>query len=170
VLVPHLVLLTAALVTTAVAPQRPEAAGTDSAGRAAPGAEQVTQANKLMGSIMSPFCPGLTLADCPSAYADTLRASVRARVLAGESPDSIVESLVAAFGEGVRGAPRARGFGLALWGTPLVALGLGGIGLIWWLRTRGAPAARPVSDPGAPAPQLSPADVARLEDTLRRYG
>jgi cytochrome c-type biogenesis protein CcmH len=165
-------LLVALLIATpAVSAQESPAVGTDSGGRPVSEAERVTRANKLIGGIMSPFCPGLTLANCPSVYADTLRVSVRARVLAGESPDSIVESLVAAFGEGIRGAPRARGFGLALWAMPLVALGLGGIGVIWWLRVRGVQA-RPAlvtdgPDGGAPAP--TPAELAGLEDVMRRF-
>lgn len=72
------------------------------AAAAAPG--DVTRATRLFSSLMSPFCPGLTLANCPSVYAETLRVSVRDRLAAGEHPDSVVESLVAAFGERVRGA------------------------------------------------------------------
>jgi cytochrome c-type biogenesis protein CcmH len=153
---------------TLVTPQRPPAGGADSG--AASSAEMITRANQLIGGIMSPFCPGLTLANCPSASAETLRVWVRARVRAGESPDSIVESLVAVFGEGVRGAPRARGLGLVLWATPFVALGLGAVGLFWWLRTRGVqgPPGRMTGTPIAGAASLSPAELARLEQALRR--
>jgi len=84
--------------------------------------------------MMSPFCPGLTLETCPSVYADTLRVSVRARFAAGEDPSAIEESLVAAFGEGVRGVPKAHGIGLVLWALPPVAVGVSFIALVWWLR------------------------------------
>jgi cytochrome c-type biogenesis protein CcmH/NrfF len=102
--------LLAASVAVAAAAEAQEArvpAG-DTADRPAAAAHDVTRATQLLGTVMSPFCPGLTLANCPSVYAETLRVSVRARLDAGEAPDSIVESLVAPFGEGIRGAPRAR--------------------------------------------------------------
>jgi cytochrome c-type biogenesis protein CcmH len=168
-----LTLLAAALTSPAVVtPQQPPARGTDSAVVPGPSAETVTRANQLIGGIMSPFCPGLTLANCPSTYAETLRVSVRARVQAGESPDSIVEALVAAFGEGIRGAPRARGLGLVLWAGPFVAIALGAIGVTWWLRARGVPGrSGPMTgDRGAGVPRPSPAELARLEEALRRYG
>ncbi|HEX9727096.1 MAG TPA: cytochrome c-type biogenesis protein CcmH [Gemmatimonadales bacterium] len=107
-------LLSTVLAAASVSAQVPGAEPTDSTLRAAPPSSDVTEANKLLGTLMSPFCPGLTLANCPSAYAETLRVSVRGRLDAGEEPDSIVESLVAAFGEGMRGAPRAAGLGLVL--------------------------------------------------------
>lgn len=134
-------------------------------------AQDVTRANQILGTVMSPFCPGLTLANCPSIYAETLRVSVRTRLAAGESPDSIVESLVAAFGEGVRGAPRASGFGLALWLLPGLALAAGAIGLTWWLRTRGVRVEPLPAENGAGTnvPSATPEERARLEAALRQY-
>lgn len=131
----------------------------------------VTQSNQLFGTLMSPFCPGLTLANCPSIYAETLRVSVRGRLAAGEEPDQVVESLVAAFGEGMRGAPRARGLGLALWTLPFIALVGGGTGVTWWIRRRRA---RPASQLASgvsrlPAPAGTPEELGRLETALRDY-
>jgi cytochrome c-type biogenesis protein CcmH/NrfF len=127
-------------------------------------AQDVTRANRLLGTLMSPFCPGLTLANCPSPYAETLRVSIRTRLDAGEPPDSIVESLVAAFGEGIRGAPPARGMGLALWVLPLAVVATGGLALVWWLRHRSVRnAVAPNDRPGGPPGELTPDDRARLE-------
>ncbi len=111
-------LLSSVLASAPVSAQAPGAAPTDSTLRAAPPSSDVTQANKLLGTLMSPFCPGLTLANCPSVYAETLRVSVRERLDAGQAPDSIVESLVAAFGEGIRGAPRPQGWGSSCGRSP----------------------------------------------------
>jgi cytochrome c-type biogenesis protein CcmH len=134
-------------------------------------AQDVTRANRLLGTLMSPFCPGLTLANCPSPYAETLRVSIRTRLDAGEPPDSIVESLVAAFGEGIRGAPPARGMGLALWALPVVAVGASGLALFWWLRHRSVRGAVAPNDrPGGPPDQLTPEDRARLEAERRLLG
>jgi cytochrome c-type biogenesis protein CcmH len=161
-------LLWAVMAASSLSAQSPGAAPVDWTLRTDPQGGDVTQANKLLGALMSPFCPGLTLANCPSVYAETLRVSVRERLDAGEAPDSIVESLVAAFGEGIRGAPRAAGLGLVLWALPAIVLGAGGIVVLLWLRTRGVR--------GAPTPPLAanhagsvatPADLARLEAELR---
>jgi len=169
---PRVLALTVALLAdSALAAQEPRAPAADSLRDTVPAAHDVTRANRLLGTIMSPFCPGLTLANCPSASAETLRVSIRGRLATGESPDSIMESLVAAFGERVRGAPRARGLGLALWALPVVGLGAGAIGLAWWLRNRGVGA-----DPGragdggsVPPRGITPEERARLEAALRQY-
>ena len=120
---------------TPLAAQAPPVAPADSPARQSAGASgQAAQADKFISTVMSPFCPGLTLETCPSADAETLRVSVRARFAAGEDRDAIEESLVAAFGEGVRGVPKARGMGLVLWALPPVAVGVSLIALVWWLR------------------------------------
>jgi cytochrome c-type biogenesis protein CcmH/NrfF len=134
-------------------------------------AQDVTRANRLLGTLMSPFCPGLTLANCPSPDAETLRVSIRARLDAGEAPDSIVESLVAAFGEGIRGAPPARGMGLALWVLPVAAVVASGLALVWWLRHRSVRVAiAPDNQPGGPPDQLTPEERARLQAERQLLG
>jgi cytochrome c-type biogenesis protein CcmH/NrfF len=78
----------------------------------------------LAGEIMSPYCPGRTLAACPSSAAAELRMEVALRLSTGESRDAIVEALVGRFGEEIRGAPRPTGFGLLLWLWPPLLGGL----------------------------------------------
>lgn len=161
-------LLSAMLAVYPATAQTPGVVPADSPSRGGPLGSDVTQANKLLGTLMSPFCPGLTLATCPSVYAETLRVSVRQRLDAGETPDAIEESLVAAFGESIRGAPRAAGLGLVLWALPAIVLGAGGIVVLWWLRARGlrdAPAPSPAANHAGSV--ATPADLARLEAELR---
>jgi cytochrome c-type biogenesis protein CcmH len=129
----------------------------------------VTRAQQLFNTLMSPFCPGLTLANCPSIHAETLRTSVRRRLEAGEHPDSITESLVAAFGERVRGAPRKSGFGLALWALPAVLLVGGGAALSWWIRRRGVVTA-PAQAAAPPAGGADPALLERVRAAVRDDG
>ena len=160
-------LAASAVVASAAEAQEARVPAGDTTARPAATVHDVTRATQLLGTVMSPFCPGLTLANCPSVYAETLRVSVRARLDAGEEPDSIVESLVAAFGEEIRGAPRARGLGLVLWALPLVALLAGGLGVAWWLRrssrrTPLVPAGGDMAGVG-----LTPAETARLAAALR---
>jgi cytochrome c-type biogenesis protein CcmH/NrfF len=163
-------MLAAALVAVSALPAQEPRRAADSLSPAAPAAD-VTRSNQLLGTLMSPFCPGLTLASCPSFYAETLRVSVRARLDAGEPPERVVESLVAVFGEGIRGAPRARGLGLVLWTLPVIALAAGGIGVAWWTRQRGARAVfiPANTDPRSPVPPPAPEELAQLEAALREY-
>lgn len=81
-------------------------------------------ANRISGEIMSPYCPGVTLHDCPSAQADALRERIRGWAAAGWSDERIMDELVAQFGETIRAVPAADGGGIAAWLLPaLVALG-----------------------------------------------
>jgi len=57
--------------------------------------------------IMSPFCPGLTLAACPSPAAEHLRTEIKTRMAAGESSDAIERDLITRYGERVRAMPPA---------------------------------------------------------------
>jgi cytochrome c-type biogenesis protein CcmH/NrfF len=71
-----------------------------------------TKANELFDEVMSPFCPGRTLANCPSPQAAALRDQIRERLVAGATGEEIVDTLYAAYGDIVLGAPRPRGRGL----------------------------------------------------------
>jgi cytochrome c-type biogenesis protein CcmH len=147
--------------------QEPLARGAEQARDTIAIGHDLTQATQLFGSLMSPFCPGLTLATCRSAQAETLRVWIRTRLEAGEPPDAIVQSLVATYGEGIRGAPRARGLGLALWLLPVASLGVGGVALLWWLRAHAAETEPAGQSGGVPPPALTAADRARLEAERR---
>lgn len=67
-----------------------------------------TNAQRLFSQLMSPYCPGLLLADCPSQDAFDLRAEIRARLAAGETPAQVEEALYARFGESIRATIRDR--------------------------------------------------------------
>jgi len=131
-----------------------------------------TRAQRLFGELMSPYCPGLTIATCPSPGADSLRRDIRARLARGDAPGTIVEWYVASWGEQVLGAPPARRLGLVLWASPGVALILGAAGLWFWLRELRR---RSVLAGGAPETgdhaetPVEPALMARLEAELRDF-
>lgn len=131
-----------------------------------------TQAQRLFGDLMSPFCPGLTLATCPSPGADSLRHDIRTRLAVGESPRAIRAAYAATWGEEILGAPRWRGWGIALWLMPGVVLAIGAVALVRWLR-RAQPLAGggPATERGAATPAL-PLDEGlrrRLEDELAAF-
>lgn len=88
----------------------------------------------LYRDVMSPYCPGLTLASCPSPQADSLRKAIAVRFNEGESTDSIMTSLVAHYGPSVRGTPTLEGFGSAAFIAPILVLVGGGLVIMRWLR------------------------------------
>ena len=63
-------------------------------------------ANDISNEIMSPYCDGVTLHDCPSQEALDLRDRIEAWVSQGQSRTQIMRHLEREFGAGIRGAPR----------------------------------------------------------------
>jgi cytochrome c-type biogenesis protein CcmH/NrfF len=124
-------------------------------------------ATSISQQIMSPFCPGVTLHDCPSAQADELRGQIAEWAGAGWSRDRIMDRLVAEYGEDVRALPSAEGRGLFAWLLPVLAVGTGGT-LAWVLvrrwTNRGGPTAVGAVTPN-PSP-MSPTDRGRLNKEL----
>lgn len=98
------------------------------------GQETPAIARSIIDGSMSPYCPGLTLASCPSPSADSLRRAIIDRVNAGESRASIMTSLTAHYGDAIRAAPSTTGFGLVGWLMPFVLLVFGGLWMNRWIR------------------------------------
>jgi cytochrome c-type biogenesis protein CcmH len=102
------------------------------------------QANAMTHRLMSPYCPGLLLADCGSQGAGDLRTEIRQRLQRGETADAIERDLVSRFGPVIRTVPAFGGFGLIVWLGPL-ALGVAGLGFaIFVVRQRASHAGSPV--------------------------
>lgn len=97
------------------------------------------EAQVLYREVMSPFCPGLTLADCPSPNAFDLRKDIQARLERGESRESIVDGLVALYGTQLLSDPSDTPIGRVVWGVPILLSVLAAGGLALFLRrvTRG---------------------------------
>jgi cytochrome c-type biogenesis protein CcmH len=121
-----------------------------------------TKASQLFDEVMSPFCPGRTLANCPSPRAATLRDQIKERLAAGATGEEIVDSLYAVYGDIVLGAPRPRGFGLLAWIVPGVFVLAGAGVLIWWITST----KRLEAPDHATDSELDPAAQARLESEL----
>ena len=121
--------------------------------------------------LMSPFCPGRTLAACPSGEADQLRQWILLQAAAGQSREQLEADLLERFGDSILSAPRAEGvFGVSAYVIPIAGFLLG-LGLAGWLIARLARggsnvARRPHSDAsGSPTgPQLSDEELERLVD------
>jgi cytochrome c-type biogenesis protein CcmH/NrfF len=124
-------------------------------GSAAPaGAEPEGWAYDAANELMSPFCPGRTLADCPSPAAESMRLWLHVQEAAGRTRQEVEEELFARYGDIMRGTPRAEGAGLGAYVIPIVIFAAGGLLVVYVLRrmTRGGggPPALPPAAPSDP--------------------
>lgn len=110
---------------------------------------------EIYESVLSPFCPGLLLSNCPSPSADSLRTAIAERVERGDTRAEIEAELYATYGESIRGAPKAEGLGLVAWLAPAVVL-LGGGAWMYVAAPGGTP-------PPASASEAPPAAAAVIE-------
>ena len=99
---------------------------------AAAGPEDV--ANNIASKVMSPFCPGVTLHDCPSAAAQDLRDRIERWARQGLSEGQILDALEADYGVGIRSTPPAGDGGWLAWALPGTALVVGLV--LGWLLLR----------------------------------
>jgi len=158
----RLAVLLLALVAAPAAAQTPPASG-----------EAITihpEAKAAIDGLWSPYCPGMMLATCTSPGGAMLRDSAQSWALQGLSRDSIIQRVVAEYGEKYRAEPRASGTGLLAWAIPpvIVLAGLGVVGVVLARRRRGALAAAPTpSGAGGPAQALPAQDEARLKAALK---
>jgi cytochrome c-type biogenesis protein CcmH/NrfF len=87
-------------------------------------------AEEIYNSVMSPFCPGRLLSNCPSYQAADLRDRIRERLAAGETKEDVMDGLYAIWGEEVLGARR----NAIAWLVPVAVIVLAGLLLVAWLR------------------------------------
>ena len=100
----------------------------------ATGPDWVPTYNRLIVEIMSPYCHGLTLDNCPTKGAAELRDQIRTWLMEGQSEDWILDELELQYGPSILGAPRMRGMGLVAWLVPPLFFVVGAIGVVVFLR------------------------------------
>ena len=124
-------------------------------------------ANAVAHEVMSPYCPGVTLHDCPSSSAQELRQRIETWARDGMTEDEIVDRLAAEFGDSIRAVPPAGGAGLLAWVLPALALAGGAAAAILlarrWARGRSAEAATVAVPPEARARLRAELDRLRSE-------
>ena len=127
----------------------------------------------LAHELMSPYCPGRTLAACTSDQAAELRQWILLQEAAGASQEEVVAILGERFGDVIRSSPEPEGWGLAAWLLPGAVLLLGALAVVGVLRGMVAKPAResaaasraPTTRP--PTGEVAPgtdAEIARLVD------
>lgn len=120
----------------------------------------------LWHEMMSPFCPGRSLADCPSTAAESLRMWILMQEAGGRERSEVEAELLDRYGDVILAAPRAQGFGLAAYLMPAVVFVAGGVLLGVFLRRQTR-----ASQPGVQAAEPLDPDLARrVDEELRRSG
>jgi cytochrome c-type biogenesis protein CcmH len=91
--------------------------------------EQQLQIERQLGC---PICTNLPLNICDNQICTQMKGVIRQKLDAGESQSQIVDFFVARYGDGVLLTPPNRGFNLAVWYGPFIAVLIGGL-LVWAL-------------------------------------
>lgn len=123
----------------------------------------------LAGELMSPYCPGRTVASCPSPQAAELIQWMVLQESGGATRQQVIDMLVERFGEEILGAPPAKGITLWAYIFPLLGFVIGGVIAIVVLRrivrSRDAALPRPGLQYAVTTGQpIEDADLARLVD------
>jgi len=89
------------------------------------------EAEKAVSRLLSPFCPGLMLTQCPAEASRILRDSIHALALDGWNAEALEAWMLGNHGEEYRAVPKRSGAGLLAWLFPPLAL-LAGLGVVGW--------------------------------------
>ena len=90
-----------------------------------PDPRQERQAKALMETVRCLVCQGQSIADSDAEMAGDMRAMIRQRILAGESPDQIREWLISRYGNWVTYDPPLEPLTWPLWATPVLLIAAG---------------------------------------------
>ena len=124
-------------------------------------------AYRYFGEVMSPFCPGRTLAACTSPSAESLRMWILVQAAAGRGREGVHEELLERYGDVILSAPRARGFGATAYLVPIATF-LGGGLLVGIFLRRQTQAAAAHEAEALPAEPLDPEIERAIDEELAR--
>lgn len=142
--------------------------------------EQEAVAQRIFNELISPCCWTTTVAQHGSGAAPRIQAEVRVMLAQGKNHDQIIEHYVEQFGERILAEPAKKGFNLAAYVVPYLALALGAVAVVMVFRrnryrrglsSAAAPTASgqtPASKPDAPGPASADDYRKRIEEELKR--
>ena len=126
---------------------------------------------RLDKQIMCPVCPSETLNQSQATLAKQMRAIIRERLAAGQSPEQVSGYFVSVYGESVLAEPPASGVGLAVWLVPPAGLAVGIAALALALKSMRRPQATArASAPGQPRATTDPDLERYLDEVDREFG
>jgi cytochrome c-type biogenesis protein CcmH len=115
------------------------------------------RARSISEGLRCLVCQNESIDDSHAELARDIRVLVRQRLEAGDSDQQVQSFLVDRYGQFILLKPPFEWQTVLLWGTPLIVLALGGLGMAFAVRRR------PSRDPARP---LSEAEQARLRDLI----
>ena len=107
----------------------------------------------VAATLRCPVCQGESIQESPSALAQQMRAVVRDRLRAGQTPDEVRAYFVSRYGEWILLEPTMKGLNVALYVLPVVLIGGGLVLVVFLVRRWTAPASTD------PAPVTNDADT-----------
>ncbi|MBL7661948.1 cytochrome c-type biogenesis protein CcmH [bacterium] len=99
-------------------------------------AETDRLSSEINKSVMSPYCPGITLSDCASPDAKRLRDEIRLWLGQGLGQEQVMQRLQSRYGHSVRGQPEISGFGFLAWFMPAGVIFIGSLLVLKSLNAR----------------------------------
>jgi len=99
--------------------------------------------------LRCPVCEGQTVWDSGAKLAGDMRDVIRAKQVAGESDQQILDSFVAAYGDGILSDPPKRGVSLGVWFGPIIAV-VGGLAILAVVLRQWRQAGPAAAGPAAP--------------------
>ena len=118
----------------------------------------------LTTELRCPKCQNQDIADSNSPIATDLRNEIHRMMEEGQSNNTIIEFMVARYGEFVLYRPRLSNNTYLLWFAPIALFCLGLVIVIWLSRRRSGSLSI-----DSPASELSPQEQQRLKNILNHY-
>lgn len=100
-----------------------------------PDAQLEQRARDISANLRCLVCQNQSIDDSDAGLAKDLRVLVRERLVEGDSNKEVVDFVVSRYGEYVLLKPQFSIRNLALWGTPVLVLLLGGIAALMYTRS-----------------------------------
>jgi len=129
-----------------------------------PDPDAVPTSDEVAGRMMSPFCPGLTLDECPSEQASRLRTEVDEMVRRGDTNAEIDRWIVDNFGE----VALARPGGSLAWVAPPLAV-LAGLGMLLLFLKRRTGGRETGAEGPATVPVLTEQDETLFDQDFKNF-
>ena len=92
------------------------------------------EVNEVAKDLFCPVCESTPLDVCPTAACADWRELIRTQLAAGSSRDDVHEYFARQYGDGVLADPPKRGFNWILWVFPVIAVLVGGVFFVPYLR------------------------------------